>query len=155
LLVLTPAERRAALLLAGLLALGAVTDLVGARRVPAPSASGAASADTAWAAAPAAPAALASRDRLAASPEPLDLNRASSRELDALPGVGPVLASRIIEHRTRHGAFRSTEDLRAVRGFGPALFARLEPLVRVSPAGAAADSAAPSRAAAAALRGPR
>ena len=63
----------------------------------------------------------------------MDLNRASARELDALPGVGPVLAARIIEHRSRYGAFHAAEDLKAVRGFGPRLFARLEPLIRVGP----------------------
>ena len=116
-------------MLIGLLALGAVTDWMGGRFVAAPR-----GAEPAGIAAPApvlpAPAVKAA----AAIGEPVDLNRASLRELDALPGVGPVLAARIIDHRTRHGAFRSKDDLRAVRGIGPRLFERLEPLIRAAPA---------------------
>ena len=62
---------------------------------------------------------------------PIDLNRALASELDALPGIGPVLARRIVEHRTRHGPFRRVEELRAVRGVGPRLLARLRPHLRV------------------------
>ena len=63
----------------------------------------------------------------------LDLNRASAAELDALPGIGPVLAGRIVEHRNTHGPFRRVEELRAVRGVGPRLFERLHGRLRVSP----------------------
>lgn len=55
----------------------------------------------------------------------LDLNRASAQELDALPGIGPVLAERIVQHRQQNGAFRRVEDLAAVRGIGPRAIARL------------------------------
>ncbi|MBC7291047.1 MAG: ComEA family DNA-binding protein [Actinotalea sp.] len=58
-----------------------------------------------------------------------DLNRASVAELEALPGIGPVLASRIVAHRDQHGPFASVDDLQAVRGIGPALLADLRPLV--------------------------
>ena len=61
----------------------------------------------------------------------VDLNRAAAAELDALPGIGPVLARRIVEHRQRHGPFRRVEELRAVRGVGPRLLARLRPRVGV------------------------
>jgi competence protein ComEA len=61
----------------------------------------------------------------------VDLNRAAAAELDALPGIGPVLARRIVEHRRRHGPFLRVEELRAVRGVGPRLLARLRPQVRV------------------------
>ena len=74
-------------------------------------------------------------DSAASGPPPdrtvLDLNRAGAAELDALPGIGPVLARRIVEHRTRHGPFRRVEELRAVRGVGPRLLARLRPRLRV------------------------
>lgn len=62
---------------------------------------------------------------------PLDLNSATVAQLDQLPGVGPVLAQRIIDYRTRHGAFRSVDELRQVSGIGPAKFNDLKGLVRV------------------------
>ena len=68
-----------------------------------------------------------------ARPPVVDLNRATLAELDALPGIGPVLARRIVEHRGRHGPFRSVDELRAVAGIGPALLARLRELVRADP----------------------
>lgn len=49
---------------------------------------------------------------------PVDINRASEEELMALRGIGPSLARRIIEHRQRHGPFRSVDDLIQVRGIG-------------------------------------
>ena len=60
---------------------------------------------------------------------PLDLNRASVEELDRLPGIGPVLARRIVEHRTRLGAFRSTDELLGVPGIGVRSLERLRPYV--------------------------
>jgi competence protein ComEA len=63
----------------------------------------------------------------------LDLNTATAAELDALPGIGPVLAARIVEHRRLHGAFRSVEELRSVPGIGPRLLARLRPSLREPP----------------------
>lgn len=62
---------------------------------------------------------------------PVDLNRASAAELEALPGIGPTLAGRILERRERVGAFQSVEDLLEVRGIGPALLAELEGRVTV------------------------
>mgnify|MGYP001026415096 CR=1 FL=1 len=63
----------------------------------------------------------------------LDLNRATVAELDALPGIGSVLANRIVEWREREGPFRSVDDLGKVEGIGPALLAKLAPLVTVAP----------------------
>lgn len=62
---------------------------------------------------------------------PVNLNTATPAELDALPGVGPVLAQRIIDHRTRTGGFRSVEELRKVEGVGDARFEQLKDLVTV------------------------
>ncbi|MGY1828178.1 helix-hairpin-helix domain-containing protein [Blastococcus sp. SYSU DS0541] len=61
----------------------------------------------------------------------VDLNTAGVAELDALPGIGPVLAQRIIDHRARIGSFRSVEELDEVPGIGPAKAAELAELVRV------------------------
>jgi competence protein ComEA len=63
--------------------------------------------------------------------ELVDLNAAGVAELDALPGIGPVLAQRIVEHRSREGPFRSVEELDDVPGIGPAIAAELAGLVTV------------------------
>ncbi|MGY1858458.1 ComEA family DNA-binding protein [Modestobacter sp. SYSU DS0290] len=61
----------------------------------------------------------------------LDLNRATVAELDALPGIGPVLAQRIVDHRGTHGPFTNVEQLDDVSGIGPAIFADLVDRVTV------------------------
>ncbi|HEX4727835.1 MAG TPA: ComEA family DNA-binding protein [Jatrophihabitans sp.] len=60
---------------------------------------------------------------------PVDLNSATVAQLDALPGVGPVLAQRIVDWRTQHGRFDSVAQLRSVSGIGDSKFADLAPLV--------------------------
>lgn len=62
----------------------------------------------------------------------VDLNRATEAELEALPGIGPALAKRIVAWREEHGPFARSEDLASVPGIGPALLERLAPLVTVS-----------------------
>jgi competence protein ComEA len=62
---------------------------------------------------------------------PLDLNTATLAQLDALPGVGPVLAERIIAWRNEHSRFTSTDELQEVPGVGPKKFESLKPHVRV------------------------
>jgi len=61
----------------------------------------------------------------------LDVNRADRAALVGLPGVGPVLAERILEDRARNGPFRSVEDLRRVKGIGERTLERLRDLVVV------------------------
>jgi competence protein ComEA len=62
---------------------------------------------------------------------PLDLNTATLAELDTLPGVGPVLAQRILDWRTEHGRFAAVDQLSDVPGIGDARLAQLRALVRV------------------------
>ena len=62
---------------------------------------------------------------------PLDLNRAGVSELTRLPGIGPALATRIVEYRKRHGPFHTVEELEAVKGIGPAKLSRLTPYLKV------------------------
>lgn len=50
---------------------------------------------------------------------PFDLNRATAAELEAVPGIGPVLAAKIIAYRTQHGPFAAYDDLGNVAGIGP------------------------------------
>lgn len=61
---------------------------------------------------------------------PVSLNSATAEQLDALPGVGPVLARHIVDYRTEHGGFRSVEELRRVSGIGARRFADLSALVQ-------------------------
>lgn len=61
----------------------------------------------------------------------VDLNTATLEQLDELPGVGPVLAQRILDYRTKIGRFTSVSQLDDVSGIGPARYADIEPLVTV------------------------
>ncbi|MEV6108571.1 ComEA family DNA-binding protein [Streptomyces sp. NPDC051940] len=60
---------------------------------------------------------------------PVSLNSATAEQLDALPGIGPVLAQHIVDFRTQRGGFTSLEQLREVSGIGPRRFTELRPLV--------------------------
>lgn len=62
---------------------------------------------------------------------PININRATAGELDSLPGIGPVLASRIIDYRKANGPFLSIDDLQKVSGIGSAKFAQFKSKVRV------------------------
>ena len=63
-------------------------------------------------------------------PQRIDLNTATAAELETLPGVGPVVAARIIAYRDSVGRFPNTDALLAVKGVGPAMLKRVQPLVR-------------------------
>ena len=66
-----------------------------------------------------------------AAPRKVDLNTATEEQLDALDGVGPVTARRILAHRAEHGGFRSVDELGEVPGIGDKRLAALRPLVGV------------------------
>jgi competence protein ComEA len=61
----------------------------------------------------------------------VDLNTADAAALDSLPGVGPVIAQRILDWRTEHGRFTSVDELGEVSGIGDKLMAQIAPKVRV------------------------
>ncbi|MGA7206774.1 MAG: ComEA family DNA-binding protein [Specibacter sp.] len=61
----------------------------------------------------------------------LNINTATVEDLDGLPGVGPVLAGRIVAWRTDHGPFSSVDELDGVSGIGAKMLATLRPLVTV------------------------
>ena len=61
---------------------------------------------------------------------PLPINTATLQELQTLPGVGPVLAQRILDFRSTHGALGGPQDLRRIKGIGARAAERLAPLVR-------------------------
>jgi competence protein ComEA len=63
----------------------------------------------------------------------IDLNSASAAELEELPGVGAVLAERIVARREEAGPYGSVDELREVTGVGPKLFEQIAPLVRAGP----------------------
>ena len=78
----------------------------------------------------AAPAAGAGTAGASATPSsPVQLSTATLEQLDSLPGVGPVTAQKILDYRTKHGAFSSVDELDAVPGIGPKRLEQLRDLV--------------------------
>ena len=59
----------------------------------------------------------------------VSLSSATAAELDALPGIGPVTAQKILDYRAQHGGFRSVDDLDAIPGIGPARIEQLREVV--------------------------
>jgi competence protein ComEA len=62
---------------------------------------------------------------------PIALNRANTKELETLDGIGPVLAARIVAYRNQNGPFLTVEDLLKVSGIGSAKFAQFKDKLRV------------------------
>jgi competence protein ComEA len=62
---------------------------------------------------------------------PISINTADIAQLDSLPGIGPVMAGRIIAYRKQNGAFSAIDDLKKVKGMGKSKFAELKGLVRL------------------------
>ena len=66
------------------------------------------------------------------SPQKIDINRAEPWLLEALPGIGEVLAQRIVDYRSDNGSFRIIEDLLKVSGIGPATLEKIKDYITVS-----------------------
>lgn len=62
---------------------------------------------------------------------PININRATVSDFDSLDGIGPVIASRIVDYRKTHGPFITVEDLQKVSGIGAAKFAQIKSKIRV------------------------
>ena len=61
----------------------------------------------------------------------ININRATAKELDKLPGIGPVIASRIVEYRKLNGFFQSIDDLKKVQGIGASTLEKFKSKIRV------------------------
>jgi len=73
-----------------------------------------------------------SREGEEQSPQKIDINRAEPWLLEALPGIGEVLAQRIVDYRSENGPFKRIEDLLKVSGIGPATFEKIKDYITVS-----------------------
>lgn len=72
-----------------------------------------------------------SENSQAAKPKVININTANADELDELPGVGPVIAQRIIEYREAMGGFKSLEELIEVKGIGEKTMEKIRPFACV------------------------
>jgi len=63
----------------------------------------------------------------------VNINTATSTELQTLPGVGAATATRILEYRQKNGGFKKIEDIMNVRGIGEKSFLKLKPLITITP----------------------
>ena len=68
------------------------------------------------------------------APAPLNLNVATAADLQKLPGIGPALATRILDYRQKSGGFKKIEELMNVQGIGEQSFLKLKSLITVAPA---------------------
>ncbi|MDP3091144.1 MAG: helix-hairpin-helix domain-containing protein [Nitrospira sp.] len=78
------------------------------------------------------PASVSEGRMLSGRPPRVDLNGATAADFDQLPGVGPVLAKRMVDYRKSVGRFHAVEDLRAVKGIGKKKLEQLKPFVTVT-----------------------
>ncbi len=62
---------------------------------------------------------------------PVNINTANSKELESLPGIGPVIANNIVEYRSRNGSFKKKEELKNVTGIGEKKYEEIEKLVSI------------------------
>jgi len=62
----------------------------------------------------------------------IDINKATPRQLEEFPGIGPVLAQRIVDYRQQNGPFKNLEDLRLVKGIGQKLLQKIKDRLFIS-----------------------
>lgn len=74
---------------------------------------------------------IATADGSAIDARRININTASPDELEALPGIGRVIAERIVTHRSQHGPFRRVEHVMLVRGISERKFLEIQPLITV------------------------
>src|ERR1700719_210857 len=74
---------------------------------------------------------------------PVNLNTATSVELQLVPGIGPVTAEKILQMRKSYGAFKSVDDLSAIRGIGPKRLEKMRKYLTVGKASKSSPQPAP------------
>jgi competence ComEA-like helix-hairpin-helix protein len=75
---------------------------------------------------------------------PVNLNTATSEELQQVPGIGPVTAEKILQMRKAYGAFKSVDDLLAIKGIGPKHLEKMRKYLTVGKASSPGKPAAPA-----------
>jgi competence protein ComEA len=65
------------------------------------------------------------------NPQKININTATAKELESLPGIGPVLAQRIVDYRAQKGGFKSIEEIKEVSGIGDKKFEAIKDLITV------------------------
>lgn len=88
--------------------------------------------------------AFASQSYPKRTPQKIDINTADQAAWEQLPGIGPVLAARIIKYRDRLGTFNSVEEIRKTYGLSDSVFNLIQPLLQIHPGNASATSEPPS-----------
>lgn len=139
--MITPSERKALLFLAGIIALGSAARVVRARSTDGPAeasrvalAAQIARVDSARKSSRGRKGRAAGKATQGLRPgdRPIDLDQAAAAEIDRLPGIGKVVAARIVSNRDSFGTFGSLRELQRVKGIGPKLAERIRPHVTFS-----------------------
>jgi competence protein ComEA len=79
--------------------------------------------------------------------QPVNINTANSEQLQTVPGIGPATAGKILQMRKSYGAFKSVDDLLAIRGLGPKRLDKMRKYLSVGKAAAAKPAAPPAKSA--------
>ena len=77
--------------------------------------------------------------------KPANINTATSEELQQVPGIGPATAEKILQMRKSYGAFKSVDDLLAIRGLGPKRLEKMRKYLTVGKPSAAKSGALPAK----------